>query len=169
MLKLAMMTVGLVLYCATVASAQPNVTFDSPFQVRPATKLKKGDLINITNTGATNANLCAHVYAFDPGGQMLACCSCLVAPNTLRSLKVGDDVFQGLKAPKAAVFKVLTAGPVGGACNGATPGALSSGLGVWRNENAFMPSTLSAGELSALTMRCGFLHATPNICPTCGT
>lgn len=170
MLRLAMMTVGMVLCFSAVASAQPNVTFDSPFQVRAVTKLKKGDLINITNTGAANANLCAHVYAFDQTGQFLACCSCVVAPNTLTSLTVGADVLEGRKPfPKAAVFKVLGATTIGGTCNGAGPGALASGLGVWKGEAAFMPSTLSAGELNALTTRCGFLHAVANICPVCRT
>jgi hypothetical protein len=168
MLKLAIMTLGLVLCLATAASAQPNVTFDTPFQIRAATKLKKGDLINITNGGASNANLCAHVYAFEPAGQMLACCSCLVPPNTLTSLTVGPDVFEGRKPlPKAAVFKVLGAAPVSGTCNPAAPGSLSSGLVVWRGEGAFSPVTLSAGELSGLTTRCGFLHVLPNICPIC--
>lgn len=169
-MKLATMTLGLVLGLAAVASAQNPVTIDSPFQIQAAPKVKKGELINITNTGArgTGGDICADVYAFEPGGQMLACCACLVQPNTLKSLAVGADVFENRKPlPKRAVFKVLATVPVSGACNAATPGALTAGLLVWRGDNAFLPATLSAGELTGLATRCGFLHATPNVCPIC--
>jgi hypothetical protein len=167
-MKIVAITVGLVLGFAAVASAQSNATLDSPFQIRAATKLKKGELINITNSGARGGDICANVYAFEPDGQMLACCSCLVQSNTLKSLAVGPDVFEDRKPfPKAAVFKVLASVPVGGTCNGAAPGAITTGLGVWRGEHAFLPSTLSAGELAGLTARCGFLHVTANVCPVC--
>lgn len=167
MTNIVFATLAVLLCFAAEASAQPNVTFDSPFQVRTATKIKKGDLLNITNTGATNTNLCAHVYAFDGGGQMLACCSCVVAPNALRSLSVGTDVFEGAKPPKSGIFKVLASTVVGGTCNGAAPGALSTGLVASRNDLSFIPATLSAGELTNLQMRCLSLHAVANICPLC--
>jgi hypothetical protein len=166
-LGLTILAVALAIAVAGTASAQPNVTLDSPFQVRAVPKLKKSELITFTNTGATNANVCANVYAFDPQGQMVACCSCLVAPNTLRSLAIGADVFEGTKPPKAGVLKTLTSIPVAGTCNAAAPAALATGLLTMKGELPFVPATLSAGELSGLTMRCTFLNAAPVTCVAC--
>jgi hypothetical protein len=161
-------TVGLMLCVATTAWAQPNVTFDSPFLVRAAAKLKKNDLITILNSGATNQNVCANVYAFQPDGQFLACCTCLVPQNTSRSLAVGNDVLENPKPfPKAAHFQILASLPVGGSCNAAAVGSIVSGLTALKGELSFTPATLSAGQLSGLLTRCGFLHATPHTCPPC--
>ena len=168
--KRVLAMVGLMLCMATAASAQPNVTFDSPFLVRAAAKLKKNDLITIVNTGAANQSLCANLYAFQPDGQFLACCSCLVGQNTSRSLAVGNDVLENPKPfPKAAHFQILASIPVAGACNAATVGSLSSGLSALKGEASFTPATLSAGQLSGLLTRCSFLHATAHTCPACDT
>lgn len=160
-------TLTMILGCSTVW-AQSAATLDTPFQVRVVPKLRKADLITLTSTGAVGAaSMCAHVYAFEPGGQLVACCSCVVAPNMLRSLALGADVFEGAKPPKAATFDVLGAVTVGGTCNAAAPGALATGILASKGELPFTPSTLSAGELNSLVTRCGFLHATPGICPAC--
>jgi hypothetical protein len=170
MRMLVAVTLAIILGGATAASAQSNASLDTPYQVRVVPKLKKGDLINLTNTGALgNATLCAHVYAFDPAGQLAACCSCPLPPFSFRSLAVGADVFTGTKPPKAAVFKVIGAAVAGGTCNAAQPGALATGLGAWKGELQFLPSTLSAGELSGLITRCGIVQATPRTCAICGS
>ena len=167
MLRLELTMLAVALALAGSASAQTNATLDSPFQVRAVPKLKKSELVTFTNTGATNASLCANLYAFDPQGQMLACCSCLVAPNTLRSLAIGADVFEGTKPPKAAVLKALTSTPVGGTCNATAIGALASGLLTMKGELPFLPATLSAGELNSLLMRCTFTNPAPITCAAC--
>jgi hypothetical protein len=79
---------------STAAFAQPNATLDTPFQVRYAANLNIGEsYIDITNTGANGApllgpgfggasgNICANVYAFDPGEELISCCSCLITPD----------------------------------------------------------------------------------------
>lgn len=162
--------VGLMLSLPTAASAQGNVTFDGPFLVRAAPKLKKNDLITIVNTGATAQSVCANVYAFQPDGQFLACCSCLVGQNTSRSLAVGNDVLENPKPfPKAAHFQILASLPVAGSCNPASVGSLAPGLTALKGEASFTPATLSAGQLNGMLTRCSFLHATPHICPPCDT
>ena len=132
-----------------VAFSQPNVTLDSPFQVRYASNLNIGDsVVNITNSGARGAglqagtsasitgSLCANVYAFSPDEQMISCCSCPVTPNGLRSLSAQQDLINNTltpAVPTSIVVKLLASVPVGGSCSGsaASPGALTSGMVAW--------------------------------------
>ena len=58
----------------------------------------------ITNTGANGAsllglgfgvaagNICVNVYAFDPGEELISCCSCLVTPDQTVNLGVNRDL-----------------------------------------------------------------------------
>jgi len=165
MSRLTILAMGLLLGSAATAWGQ---AVDTPYQVRAVSKLKKNDLINLTNTGATNATMCAHVYAFDTAGQFLACCSCLVAPNTLASVTVGHDVLADRKPfPKAAVFNVVASQPSAGVCDGRSVGTLVQGLLVSKGDTPFSPSTLSAGEFAGLMARCSFLHTQPSACGAC--
>ena len=134
---------------SVVAFAQPNVTVDSPFQVRYASNLGIGDsVINITNSGARGAGLnagttasttgaiCVNVYAFSPDEQMISCCSCPVTPNGLVSLSAQNDLISNTltpAVPTAIVVKLLATAPVGGSCAGSasSPGGFSSGLLAW--------------------------------------
>ena len=137
------------LACSTIALAQPNVTLDSPYQVRYASNLNIGDsVINITNSGARGAGLaagtsasttgaiCVNVYAFSPDEQMISCCSCPVTPNGLVSLSARADLISNTltpAVPTSIVVKLLASTPVGGSCSGsaASPGALTSGMAAW--------------------------------------
>ena len=187
------------LVLATAAFAQNPITADSPFQVRYASNLNAGDsVINITNTGARGAglqagttasitgSLCVSAYAFSPDEQMIACCSCPVTPNGLRSLSAQDFIghirFGG---PSSFVVKLLASIPVGGSCAGsaASPGSLAQGMAAWGTtlhaapgggyqvtETSFIPATLSDGELSRLTNHCMFILANGSgygICKSC--
>lgn len=134
---------------SVVAFAQPNVTVDSPFQVRYASNLNVGDsVVNITNSGARGAGLaagtsasttgaiCVNAYAFSPDEQMIACCSCPVTPNGLVSLSARQDLISNTltpAVPTSIVIKLLASAPVGGSCtnSAAAPGALSSGMLAW--------------------------------------
>ena len=132
---------------SVVAFAQPNVTVDTPYQVRYVANLNLGDsVINITNSGARGAGLaagttaattgaiCVNVYAFSPDEQMISCCSCPVTPNGLVSLSARRDLVNNTltpAVPTAIVVKLLASTPTGtGTCAGsaAAPGALTSGM-----------------------------------------
>jgi hypothetical protein len=149
-MKLFLKVLGLALLVLPVpALAQPNVTVDTPYQVRYASNLNVGDsLVNITNSGARGADLqsgtsasitgsiCANVYAFSPDEQMISCCSCPVTPNGLRSLSAQRDLISNTltpAVPTSIVIKLLASVPVGGSCNNsaAAPGALTSGMLAW--------------------------------------
>jgi hypothetical protein len=93
-----------ILALAAVALAQPAAA-DGPFQVGYAANLDAGEsYINITNTGANGApllgpgfggasgNICVNAYAFDPGEELISCCSCLVTPDQTVNLGVNRDL-----------------------------------------------------------------------------
>jgi hypothetical protein len=194
--------VVVVLSLATNVWSQPNVTVDTPFQVGYAANLNLRDsLVNITNSGARGAGLgggtgasttgaiCANVYVFSPDEEMVACCSCPVTPNGLKSLSARQDLISNTltpAVPTSIVVKILGSTPVGGSCSNsaATPGATTSGLLAWgatvhqntvdntiaTTEFPFLPATLSAGELSRLTNLCTFILADGSgfgICRSC--
>ena len=143
---------------SVVAFAQPNVTVDSPFQVRYVANLNLGDsVINITNSGARGAGLaagtsahttgaiCVNVYAFSPDEQMISCCSCPVTPNGLVSLSARRDLVNNTltpSVPTSIVVKLVASVPLGGtSCSGSAANwgvpvppaltALTSGMLAW--------------------------------------
>jgi hypothetical protein len=86
-------------------SAQNPATADSPFQVKYAANLNIGEsYIDITNTGAEGAsllgpdfgstagNICVNFYAFDPGEELISCCSCILTPDQTINLGVNRDL-----------------------------------------------------------------------------
>ena len=151
---------------AVAAFAQPNITVDSPFQVRYASNLNVGDsVVNISNTGARGAGqaagtsasttgaLCVNVYAFSPDEQLISCCSCPVTPNGLVSLSARADLISNTltpAVPTSIVVKLLASTPVGGSCSAsaAAPGALSSGMVAW---GTTVHAGAAAGDHAAIT------------------
>jgi hypothetical protein len=181
----------------TTGIASPNatggptvVTFgspqssDVPFQVSYATNFSAGEsYINIINDGANGApalgpgfgpqagNICVNLYAFDPGEEEVACCSCLVTPNQVASLGVSKDLLAKTETgvtPSSVTIK-LVATLAGANCtnSAAGEGALVNGMvaygttpqpvakGVYEQvEHSFTPSSLSADEYASITGRC---------------
>ena len=195
--------VALVLAVAAIAQSA-----DSPFQVRYAANLNIGEsYIDITNTGANGApllgpgfggaagNICVNVYAFDPGEELISCCSCLVTPDQTVNLGVNRDLtvktLTGV-VPTSVTVKLLatlagTAGS-GTSCTNsaatATAAGIVSGMAAWgttlhatptagayaTTETPFTPSTLSAGELASITGRCASILGNGSgfgICSSC--
>jgi hypothetical protein len=168
------------------------VTFDKAFQVSYAANPSAGEsYINIINTGANgdpilgpglggaSGNVCVNVYAFDPGEEMISCCSCLVTPNQVVNLGVNANLtvktLTGV-IPTSVTVKLLNTlagtGGTGLSCTnsataagganfpivngivayGTTPQAIGTKFNVV--EHPFIPSTLSPAELASLTNRC---------------
>lgn len=169
MVKHALVALGFLLSWPTLAAAQNPVSADSPFQVRAITSLKGKDAIAVSNTGASGAVMCASAYAFDADdGQLLDCCSCKLVPNALRSIPIATDLLENDKPrPRSVVLKLLATTPVAGECSASAPGALTAGLAAWKGESPFLPATLSASELSALTTQCGFVQPAARTCDAC--
>jgi hypothetical protein len=178
------------------AFAQSPVTADSPVQVRYAANLNIGEsYIDITNTGANGAslygpgyvttnpgNICVNVYAFDPGEELISCCSCLVTPDQTVNLGVNRDLTANTltaASPTSVTVKLLAnlAGGDGTGTSCANTAALvasttlATGMAAWgttphakpasgtyaTTETAFTRSTLSPAELASIGGRCAFI------------
>ena len=87
------------------AAASAILFIGDPFQVRYAANLNIGEsYIDITNTGSNGApllgpgfggasgNICVNVYTFDPGEELISCCSCLITPDQTVNLGVNRDL-----------------------------------------------------------------------------
>src|SRR5277367_5693833 len=119
---------------STIAFAQNPITADSTFQIRYASNLNIGDSdVNISNSGATGASLCANIYTFDPAEELISCCTCSVTPNALQSLSVRNSLISNTLTaaiPTSVVIKIVSS-PAGAACNASTVAALAPGLLAW--------------------------------------
>jgi hypothetical protein len=181
------------------APASASIFVGSPFQISYAANLIAGDsYVDATNSGASAStgagsgtsasipgSLCLNVYIFTPDEQPLECCSCPVTPNGLASLSAQRDLISNPltpATPTSVVIKLLATVPVGGSCNGSAAAVsaanLSPGLAAWNTtlhggsltETAFVPSSLSAGELRRLSSTCAFIAAYGSgfgICNSC--
>jgi hypothetical protein len=193
---------------AVAAFAQNPVTADAAFQVGYAANLTIGEsYINITNTGANGAallgpgfgtqsgNICVSVYAFDPGEELISCCSCLVTPDQTVNLGVNRDLtvktLTGVVPSSVTVKLLATLSSGGGSGTSCTNSAASvtatttgvSGLAAWgttlhatptaayaTTETAFTPATLSAGEAASIGGRCAAILGNGSgfgICNSC--
>jgi len=198
-----------VLVCAMAAFAQNPIAADSPFQVSYAANPAAGEsYINIINDGANGAALlgpgfgpqpgalCVNVYAFDPGEEEIACCSCWLSPNSVKNLGVNRDLTTNTQngvVPPSVVIK-LVATLAGGDGTGTSCGnsaalagtaaePLATGMVAYGTtpqpvgtstynavEHSFIPGTLSAGELASITGRCAAIIGNDTlygICKSC--
>lgn len=170
--------ITLVVGCSTSAFAQ---AYDSPFQVRFATNLKKKDTVQFTNSGATstqaspqNGRLCMNLYAFSTTGPMIECCACPVGANNLAVVPIVKDLLNDPKpAPKSIILKAMASTGINNAstCDAATvatgANVLATGMLAWKGEYPFANATLSAAELTTINAQCGVLHPTPKTCAAC--
>ena len=150
--------------------------------------------------GGAAGNICVNVYAFSPDEQLISCCSCLITPNGLVSLSVNQDLVSNTLTgvrPNSVVIKLVntTAGNAAGTGTTCTNSAalagqpnsifqLAPGMLAWgttvhagvpagsfaTTETAFIPATLSAGELASITNRCTNIignGSTFGICRSC--
>jgi hypothetical protein len=149
-------------------------------------------------SASITGSICANVYAFSPDEQMVSCCSCPVTPNGLRSLSANRDLGNDTltpAVPTSMVIKLLSTIAEGGSCTNSaanvttltpafgmvawgttvhsavTPPASGQQAGPWTiTEHAFVPSTMSTGELNRLATLCTFILANGSgygVCRSC--
>jgi hypothetical protein len=186
---------------AMAASAQ--IAADTNFQVSYAANLQVGEsFINIVNTGAngaplqgpgfggTTGNICVNVYAFDPGEELISCCSCSVTPDQVVNLGVNRDLTSKTLTgvvPNSVTVKLNATLQTGANCNnsaaGITGAPLTNGMAAWgttlhanptggfdTTESPYTPATLSAGELASIVGRCSSIVGNASgfgICSSC--
>jgi len=151
---------------------------DDTYQVRYAANLNIGDsFVDITNTGASGANLCANLYTFDPAEELVSCCTCLITPNALQSLSVLKSLISNPLTPAIPTSVVIKVVASTGTCNAAavTRDVVAHGLLAWGTtlhqntstttatygvtETAFSFADLAPAELTHITSFCGFIQA----------
>jgi len=167
------------------------------FQISYAANVKSGgSFIDITNAGVLGGtdpvgDICANVYVFDPGQELLECCACLLTPQHLMSLDVLKDLASNSLTPggvptsvTVALFASAASSTGGAPCNASTvlkrDGA--SGMRAWsttthqipggkfQTEVPFLPADLSASEFTKLTSTCSFIQSNGSsygICKSC--
>jgi len=172
--------------CGTVTSGTLTdlSLITDAYQEHTAANLTHGDAyVNITNGGANgsflelsgNGDICANVYVFDPGQELLACCSCLVTPDGLNSFSVTNDLISKAlipAVPTSVVIKLVATQTSTTCANSATTAPLlASGMRAWGTtlhsgpagyvltETAFQVVTVGTAEATALTQMCGFVLA----------
>jgi hypothetical protein len=173
-------------------------------QVRYVANLNIGDsFVNVTNAGTAGGydstaaqifgggppgDICANVYVFDPGQQMVACCACPLTPNHLATLSVRNDLISNTLTPHVPnAVSIAMVSTLGTSCNAASVSLanLTSGLRAWTvtphmapsgfygvTETAFLAAPLSTSELTKLSSYCGFIQALGSgygICRSCRT
>jgi hypothetical protein len=154
-----------------------------------AANLAVGDShVNLTNAGSLSGlegvgDICANVYVFDDGQELIACCSCLLTPNHLQTLSALNDLISNTLTPGTPtdITTMLTA--TSGTCNPASPGPLVQGLRAWGTtlhalpttgytvtENPFSSVPLSDSEYAKMTQTCAFIKSNGSghgICGSC--
>ena len=158
---------------------------------------RNGAALNGPGFGGAAGNICVNVYAFSPDEQLVSCCSCLITPNGLASLSVNNDLVSNTLTgvrPNSIVVKLINtlAGPTATGTSCTNSAALvneaafpiAGGMLAWgttvhagaaagsfaTTETAFIPATLSAGELASVKNRCTNIignGSTFGICRSC--
>jgi len=171
------------------------------YQLHYAANLTAGDsVINLTNAGPVGeevmcsdtptvdpvGDICANVYVFAEDQQLIACCSCPLTPNHLRTLSVLNDLISNTLTPGVPIgvtVALLATDGSTGSCNPAAPGDLVQGLRAWGTtlhaapgggfavtETEFSHAELSVSEYSKLVSYCGFIDANGSgygVCKSC--
>ena len=144
-------------------------------------------------TGSADGNLCVNVYVFSPDEQEVACCTCTVTPNAVQTVSARQLISKTLTPAVPTAITVKLVSTVGATCNASTvaPATLGTGLLAFgtnihaapvggsvtagtfdTTETPFRTATLSAAELTRITVLCGFIQANGTgfgICPGCTT
>jgi TIR domain len=163
-----------------IKSGPELFTLGTALQVGTASNLDVGDsVITMTNTNSTGS-LCVNAYIFSAAGEMVACCSCLVPPNSLRSFSSRRDLISNTLisgVPRSIIIKLVASSSITGTCNPSlvNPATVAPGLRAWGQtdgsaEAPFSLVELSVAELNSLTTGAGFILANGagfGICRSC--
>ena len=175
--------------CVTATSGTVTVMPKDAIQVGYTSNLTIADsVVNLTNAATTGGmepagNICANVYVFAEDQQMIACCTCALTPNHLKTLSTISDLISNTLTPglPTAISTILVAST--GTCNASAPGPLAGGLRAWGTtihavpggayavtEFPFQDVSWNSSEFGKLTSGCATIQANGTghgICGTC--
>lgn len=113
------------------ASASIIVIPPDAYKLSYAANLGNGDsVVNLTNAGGLAGSgltgyICANVYAFAEDEQLIACCSCPLSPNDLKTLSAQKDLISNTATqgvPSSITIAVLASTPrAGNTCDPTSP------------------------------------------------
>lgn len=193
-------TIGVVLLATAVLAQIPDA-----LQVSYAANLGAGpSIVNLTNGGASQpvgdfgfafgfapllvlndpGDICANVYVFAEDQQLIACCTCPLTPNHLKTLSVQKDLINNTLTPGVpkGVTIALLATDTSQPCDAASPGPFVSGLRAWGTtlhaapgggyavtERPFSQADVGGTELDKMASFCGFIQANGSKYGICGS
>ena len=153
-----------------------------------AANLAAGDSnFNLTNAqGGTDpaGDICANVYVFDPEQELIACCSCPLTPNHLKTLSAKTDLI-GNPLTLGSPPSITVAFVPSTVCDAGNVNLLNMapGLAGWGTtlhsrpaggyrvtETPLQPAPLSLAELQKIASYCAYIEAdgtTYGICGSC--
>jgi len=150
--------------------------------------LAAGDsFVDLTNTGGFNGDellgqICANVYVFSADQQMIACCTCPLTPNHVKSLSVLNDLVSNTLTPSIPNSISTMLVPSTGTCEPAFEKIAVPGLRAWGStlhaapgggyavtEVPYTSVPLSDTELNRLTTECAFIEANGSSYGVCGS
>jgi hypothetical protein len=155
-----------------------------------AANLGAGDSnFNLTNVGTIGGSdpggdICANVYVFAEDQQLIACCSCPLTPNHLKTLSARSDLILNTLTPGIPIGITVAFVP-STACDASAVNAANTvnGLEGWQTtlhakpgggysvtEVPLLHAGLSQSELLKMTSLCGFIEADGSkfgICNSC--
>ena len=99
--RIALMALATVALSAFAVGRALDPATDGAYQVKYAANLDLQDaVVNMTNTGANNANdICVNAYTFAYDEQLISCCTCQVTRNALWSLSANRDLIANTLTP----------------------------------------------------------------------
>lgn len=160
------------------------------FQVGYAANLAAGDsVVNLTSAGTEGGfdpagDICANVYVFAEDQQLIACCTCPLTPNHLKTLSVQKDLISNTLTPGVPIgVTIAVFASTDKVCNAAAILATgASGLRAWGTtlhaapgggfavtEVPYSPADVSPTEFRKLVDYCGFIQANGSGFGICGS
>jgi hypothetical protein len=121
----------------------------SSYQVRYAANLNRFEsIIDLVNAGANTPSgyLCANVYAYDPGEELIACCTCPISANGNAYLLVNRDIVANRLTPApvtSLTIKLLATAPSPGCDPTSSSAPLATGMAAWGTTTHLIPSTVT--------------------------
>jgi hypothetical protein len=187
-------TFGVAVVClaAAIANAQTSDVYQLTYYSHPSNTTGEDTTFHIINTGTavttldnnglpTNGKLCADIYVFNDDEQEVACCGCVLTPDSETTLSIEHNLLSNPINPAIltndGVIKIISGslnGPGGKSCDPAAEVApiipveelrawgthlQAEGTALFETEEAFASAPLTNSELNFAANLCSAIQA----------